>query len=79
MFSKAINLAGLSQVQPIKFVLLFSSIVLAVKLYHSQDQHKVFILNIPVQLAVMGPNTVLIILSFIFNTTKDRCIEYINV
>jgi hypothetical protein len=27
----------------------------------------------------MGPNTVLIILSFIFNTTKDRCIEYINV
>jgi hypothetical protein len=37
MFRKGINLAGFSQVQPLKFVPLFPGIVLAFKLYHSQD------------------------------------------
>jgi hypothetical protein len=51
MFRKGINLAGLSQVWPLKFVMLFSGIVhmpLNYTILMTMAQHKVFILNVSV-------------------------------
>jgi hypothetical protein len=57
MFRKGINLADLSEVWPLKFVMLFSGIVHMPLNYTNlmtTAQHKVFILNVPVKISSYG-------------------------